>query len=57
MQLSDAGVYTCQVHNFPDVDGQSEANVIVKVLGKFCSLQRESLTAVRLFTPIGHYFK
>ncbi|XP_029923973.1 V-set and immunoglobulin domain-containing protein 1-like [Myripristis murdjan] len=32
MQPSDAGVYTCQVHNFPDVDGKSEANIIVQVL-------------------------
>ncbi|XP_076607337.1 V-set and immunoglobulin domain-containing protein 1-like [Chaetodon auriga] len=32
MKPSDAGVYTCEVHNFPDVDGQSEANIIVYVL-------------------------
>ncbi|KAM7374080.1 hypothetical protein PAMP_006757 [Pampus punctatissimus] len=32
MQPSDAGVYTCEVHNFPDVDGKSEANIIVNVL-------------------------
>ncbi|XP_068585577.1 V-set and immunoglobulin domain-containing protein 1-like [Cebidichthys violaceus] len=42
MQPSDAGVYTCQVHNFPDVDGQSEANIIVNVLEKpsapYCSV-------------------
>ncbi len=36
MQKSDAGVYTCEVHNFPDVDGQSQVSVIVNVLGKFC---------------------
>lgn len=35
MQTSDAGVYTCEVHNFPDVDGQSEVNIMVNVLGKF----------------------
>ncbi|XP_078121469.1 V-set and immunoglobulin domain-containing protein 1-like [Sander vitreus] len=34
MQPSDAGVYTCQIHNIPDVDGQSEANIIVNVLEK-----------------------
>ncbi|XP_068457401.1 V-set and immunoglobulin domain-containing protein 1-like [Clinocottus analis] len=34
MQPSDSGIYTCQVHNFPDVDGPSEANVIVNVLEK-----------------------
>lgn len=38
MQTSDAGVYTCEVHNFPDVDGQSEVNIIVNVLGKFLHL-------------------
>ncbi|KAM9348926.1 V-set and immunoglobulin domain-containing protein 1-like [Symphorus nematophorus] len=32
MQPSDAGVYTCEVHNFPDVDGQSQASISVKVL-------------------------
>ncbi|XP_034745122.1 V-set and immunoglobulin domain-containing protein 1-like [Etheostoma cragini] len=34
MQPSDSGVYTCQIHNFPDVDGPSEANIIVNVLEK-----------------------
>uniref|UniRef100_A0A665XB45 V-set and immunoglobulin domain-containing protein 1 n=1 Tax=Echeneis naucrates TaxID=173247 RepID=A0A665XB45_ECHNA len=34
MQLSDAGVYTCEVHNFPDVQGQSQVNIIVHVLEK-----------------------
>ncbi|KAI3373511.1 hypothetical protein L3Q82_022107 [Scortum barcoo] len=34
MQPSDMGVYTCQVHNFPDVDGPSEVNIIVNVLEK-----------------------
>lgn len=34
MQPSDAGVYTCEVHNFPDVEGQSQANIIVNVLEK-----------------------
>lgn len=34
MQKSDSGVYTCEVHNFPDVDGQSEATIRVSVLGK-----------------------
>ncbi|XP_071384263.1 V-set and immunoglobulin domain-containing protein 1-like [Centroberyx affinis] len=42
MQPSDAGVYTCEVHNFPDVEGQSEANIIVHVLEKpsvpFCAV-------------------
>lgn len=31
MQPADAGVYTCAVHNFPDVDGQSEVNIMVNV--------------------------
>lgn len=34
MQPSDSGVYTCEVHNFPDVNGQSQANIVVNVLGK-----------------------
>lgn len=34
MQTSDAGVYTCAVHNFPDVDGKSEVNIMVNVFGK-----------------------
>lgn len=42
MQPADAGLYTCEVHNFPDVDGQSEASVMVNVLEKpskpYCSL-------------------
>ncbi|XP_028278008.1 V-set and immunoglobulin domain-containing protein 1-like [Parambassis ranga] len=42
MQPSDAGVYTCEVHNFPDVDGQSQSNIIVNVLEKpsvpFCAV-------------------
>uniref|UniRef100_A0A3B4XXB1 V-set and immunoglobulin domain-containing protein 1 n=1 Tax=Seriola lalandi dorsalis TaxID=1841481 RepID=A0A3B4XXB1_SERLL len=42
MQPSDAGVYSCEVHNFPDVDGQSQVNIIVNVLGKpsypFCAV-------------------
>uniref|UniRef100_A0A3B4ZTG4 V-set and immunoglobulin domain-containing protein 1 n=1 Tax=Stegastes partitus TaxID=144197 RepID=A0A3B4ZTG4_9TELE len=42
MQPSDAGVYTCEVHNFPDVEGQSQANIIVNVLEKpstpYCSV-------------------
>ncbi|XP_035480543.2 V-set and immunoglobulin domain-containing protein 1 [Scophthalmus maximus] len=32
MQPSDSGVYTCEVHNFPDVNGQSQANIVVNVL-------------------------
>ncbi|XP_044227469.1 V-set and immunoglobulin domain-containing protein 1-like [Thunnus albacares] len=32
MQPSDAGVYTCEVHNLPDVSGQSQVNIHVKVL-------------------------
>lgn len=38
MQPSDSGLYTCEVHNLPDVDGQSQANIIVNVLGEFCPL-------------------
>ncbi|XP_051257175.1 V-set and immunoglobulin domain-containing protein 1-like [Dicentrarchus labrax] len=42
MQSSDAGVYTCEVHNFPDVDGKSQASIIVNVLERpstpYCSV-------------------
>lgn len=42
MQPADTGVYTCAVHNFPDVDGQSEASIMVTVLEKpsqpYCSV-------------------
>ncbi|GAA6218365.1 V-set and immunoglobulin domain-containing protein 1-like [Lates japonicus] len=42
MQPSDAGTYTCEVHNFPDVDGQSTANIFVNVLERpsapYCSV-------------------
>uniref|UniRef100_A0A3Q1JBB1 V-set and immunoglobulin domain-containing protein 1 n=1 Tax=Anabas testudineus TaxID=64144 RepID=A0A3Q1JBB1_ANATE len=34
MQPSDSGVYTCEVHNFPDVSGKSQVNIIVNVLVK-----------------------
>lgn len=33
MQASDSGVYSCEVHNFPEIAGQSEANIVVNVLG------------------------
>ncbi|KAG7223356.1 hypothetical protein INR49_015712, partial [Caranx melampygus] len=42
MQPSDAGVYSCEVHNFPDVDGQSQVNIVVNVLERpstpYCSV-------------------
>ncbi|XP_030010761.1 V-set and immunoglobulin domain-containing protein 1-like [Sphaeramia orbicularis] len=42
MKPSDAGVYTCDVHNFPDVEGQSQVNIIVNVLERpsvpYCSV-------------------
>ncbi|KAF7661573.1 hypothetical protein LDENG_00258660 [Lucifuga dentata] len=42
MQPSDAGMYTCEVHNLPDVDGKTEATIIVNVLEKpslpFCAV-------------------
>ncbi|KAF3841345.1 hypothetical protein F7725_007207 [Dissostichus mawsoni] len=38
MQPSDAGVYSCQVHNLPDVDGQSEADIFVLVFDSLDSL-------------------
>uniref|UniRef100_A0A8C5HY34 V-set and immunoglobulin domain-containing protein 1 n=1 Tax=Gouania willdenowi TaxID=441366 RepID=A0A8C5HY34_GOUWI len=42
MQQSDAGVYSCDIHNFPDVEGRSQANIIVNVFEKpsvpFCSV-------------------
>lgn len=42
MQPEDAGHYACQVHNFPDVTGQSEINIAVNVLERpsspYCSV-------------------
>uniref|UniRef100_A0A8C6UGS6 V-set and immunoglobulin domain-containing protein 1 n=1 Tax=Neogobius melanostomus TaxID=47308 RepID=A0A8C6UGS6_9GOBI len=42
MRPADTGVYTCAVHNFPDVDGQSEVSIMVTVLEKpsrpYCSI-------------------
>lgn len=38
MQPSDSGVYSCEVHNFPDVDGQSQVNIVVNVLGELHSV-------------------
>lgn len=34
MQKDDSGTYSCEVKNFPDVDGQSEVTITVKVLGE-----------------------
>uniref|UniRef100_A0A3B4D6Y3 V-set and immunoglobulin domain-containing protein 1 n=1 Tax=Pygocentrus nattereri TaxID=42514 RepID=A0A3B4D6Y3_PYGNA len=34
MQTADAGTYTCDVRNFPDISGQAEASVTVNVLEK-----------------------
>ncbi|XP_049322720.1 V-set and immunoglobulin domain-containing protein 1-like [Astyanax mexicanus] len=34
MQSADAGTYTCDVRNFPDISGQAEASVVVNVLEK-----------------------
>ncbi|XP_067113687.1 V-set and immunoglobulin domain-containing protein 1-like isoform X2 [Osmerus mordax] len=33
MQVADSGVYSCDVHNLPDIEGNSEASVAVTVLG------------------------
>ncbi|XP_031664516.1 V-set and immunoglobulin domain-containing protein 1-like [Oncorhynchus kisutch] len=42
MQVSDAGAYTCEVHNFPDVNGKTEATIIVNILERpsvpFCAV-------------------
>lgn len=42
MKPSDAGVYTCDVHNYPDVEGQSQASIVVNVLERpsvpYCSV-------------------
>uniref|UniRef100_A0A4W5KZ68 V-set and immunoglobulin domain-containing protein 1 n=1 Tax=Hucho hucho TaxID=62062 RepID=A0A4W5KZ68_9TELE len=42
MQVSDAGAYTCEVHNFPDVSGKTEATIIVNILERpsvpFCAV-------------------
>ncbi|KAL0994136.1 hypothetical protein UPYG_G00118170 [Umbra pygmaea] len=32
MQVSDAGAYTCEVHNLPDISGKTEASITVNVL-------------------------
>ncbi|XP_071220350.1 V-set and immunoglobulin domain-containing protein 1-like [Salvelinus alpinus] len=32
MKVSDAGAYTCEVRNFPDVSGKTEATIIVNIL-------------------------
>lgn len=32
MKPSDSGIYTCEVHNFPDTEGKTEGNIIVNVL-------------------------
>ncbi|KAM9847038.1 V-set and immunoglobulin domain-containing protein 1-like [Aulostomus maculatus] len=34
MQPSDSGVYSCEVHNLPDIEGQTQVNIIVNVLEK-----------------------
>ncbi|XP_072518513.1 V-set and immunoglobulin domain-containing protein 1-like [Salminus brasiliensis] len=34
MQTADAGTYTCDVRNFPDISGQAEASIVVNVLEK-----------------------
>lgn len=34
MQVTDSGLYTCDVNNFPDVEGTTEANIKVTVLRK-----------------------
>lgn len=33
MQVADAGMYTCEVHNPPDIDGTTSATIRVNVLG------------------------
>ncbi|CAL8267302.1 unnamed protein product [Merluccius merluccius] len=42
MQAADSGVYSCEVHNFPDIDGKSESSIHVKVLERpstpFCAV-------------------
>ncbi|XP_036379796.1 V-set and immunoglobulin domain-containing protein 1-like [Megalops cyprinoides] len=42
MKPSDSGIYTCDVHNIPDVQGTSEVNINVMVLEKpsvpFCAV-------------------
>ncbi|KAJ0061843.1 hypothetical protein NL108_012498 [Boleophthalmus pectinirostris] len=42
MQPADSGVYTCEVHNYPDVAGQSQVSIVVNVLEKpsqpYCSV-------------------
>ncbi|XP_061106203.1 V-set and immunoglobulin domain-containing protein 1-like [Conger conger] len=42
MKPSDSGIYSCEVHNFPDAEGKTEGNIIVNVLEKpstaFCGV-------------------
>lgn len=33
MQAADSGTYTCEVHNLPDIQGTTEANTRVHVMG------------------------
>lgn len=33
MKTTDAGTYTCEVHNLPDIEGTTEANIRVHVFG------------------------
>lgn len=33
MKTTDAGTYTCEVHNFPDIEGTTQANIRLHVFG------------------------
>ncbi|KAM9451104.1 V-set and immunoglobulin domain-containing protein 1-like [Clarias gariepinus] len=48
MQTADAGTYTCEVRNFPDIEGTTEGNSRVRVLEKpshpFCAVHGDVST-------------
>ncbi|KAB5548633.1 hypothetical protein PHYPO_G00057850 [Pangasianodon hypophthalmus] len=48
MQTTDAGTYTCDVHNFPDIEGTTEANIRVHVFEKpshpYCAVHGDVAT-------------
>ncbi|KAG7265820.1 hypothetical protein CRUP_004274 [Coryphaenoides rupestris] len=57
MQPSDSGIYSCEVHNFPDVSGTSEVNIMVQVLEPpsmpFCAVHGD-ISAGHLVTLTCH---
>lgn len=44
VKVTDSGLYTCDVNNFPDVEGSTEANIKVTVLRKLTIKKLKSTT-------------